>query len=200
MTAPEEDLEEVRPNSCSAPSPTIDTNDSTASAENQQPSTKEKIKKKMDLLGNPYFSCFLLIVAGCCLAVQAGANATLNKYGGRSFAATISFATGLLAVLIFFAIDVTALGTPLPTSKLTTAPAYAWIGGVCGAYYVIVNVLTVPRLGAATVLSVFVCSQVIFASIIDHFALLGVPQRDYTVWRILASLGLVGCVVVIAKF
>lgn len=49
-----------------------------------------------------------------------GANATLNKYGGRSFAATISFATGLLAVLVFFAIDVTALGTPLPTAKLTS--------------------------------------------------------------------------------
>jgi transporter family-2 protein len=36
--------------------------------------------------------------------------------------------------------------------------------------------------------------------IIDHFALVGVAKRAYTVWRILASLGLVGCVVVIAKF
>jgi transporter family-2 protein len=43
-------------------------------------------------------------------------------------------------------------------------------------------------------------SKIIFAALMDHFALLGVAQRDYTVWRILASLGLVGCVVVIAKF
>ena len=40
------------------------------------------------------------------------------------------------------------------------APWYAWIGGICGGYYVIINVLTVPRLGAATVLSIFVCAQV----------------------------------------
>lgn len=43
-------------------------------------------------------------------------------------------------------------------------------------------------------------SKVIFAALMDHFALFGVAQRDYTIWRILASLGLVACVVVIAKF
>ncbi|GAA5796625.1 hypothetical protein HPULCUR_001998 [Helicostylum pulchrum] len=80
------------------------------------------------------------------------------------------------------------------------APWYAWIGGILGAYYVIINILTVPRLGAATVLSIFVCAQIIMACLIDHFALVGVAKRTYTVWRILASLGLVGCVVVIAKF
>lgn len=42
--------------------------------------------------------------------------------------------------------------------------------------------------------------QIIMACLIDHFALVGVAKRTYTVWRILASLGLVGCVVVIAKF
>lgn len=42
--------------------------------------------------------------------------------------------------------------------------------------------------------------QIIMACLIDHFALVGVAKRTYTVWRILASFGLVGCVVVIAKF
>lgn len=44
--------------------------------------------------------------------------------------------------------------------RSSDAPWYAWIGGICGGYYVIINVLTVPRLGAATVLSIFVCAQV----------------------------------------
>jgi transporter family-2 protein len=35
---------------------------------------------------------------------------------------------------------------------LIAAPWYAWCGGILGAYYVIINILTVPRLGAATVL------------------------------------------------
>lgn len=47
-----------------------------------------------------------------------GANANLNKYGGRSFATVVSFLTGLAVVLIFFAIDVTALHTPLPNSNV----------------------------------------------------------------------------------
>ncbi|ORZ20526.1 hypothetical protein BCR42DRAFT_408958 [Absidia repens] len=142
----------------------------------------------------------LMIVAGCCVALQAGFNATLNAHGGRSFASLISFAVGLAACLSFFAFDVTVLKTPRPTSRLKEAPWYAWAGGVLGSYYVIINVLCVPKLGAATVLSVFVCSQVITACVIDHFGLVGVAKRKYTIWRILGSLGLVGCVAVITIF
>ncbi|GAB5591639.1 hypothetical protein Unana1_06539 [Umbelopsis nana] len=201
MSVQEQDLEESppHPNEFDS-SPSEQTNNTAVEDNPSVTADQEKTKPKMDLLGNPYFSTFLLIVAGCALAIQAGANASLNKYGGRSFATVISFAVGLVVVLLFFAIDVTALRTPLPTSNLKNAPAYVWIGGICGGYYVIINVLTVPRLGTATVLSIFVCAQVIFASLMDHFALFGVAQRDYTVWRILASLGMVGCVVVIAKF
>lgn len=201
MQVQERDLEESRNHSSeSDSSATVDPNNTTTEDPPIDSAEEEKPKKQMDLLSNPIFSGFLLIVAGCALAIQAGANANLNKYGGRSFATVISFLTGLIVVLLFFVIDVTALRTPLPNSNLKEAPWYAWIGGICGGYYVIINVLTVPRLGTATVLSIFVCAQIIFASIIDHFGLLGVAQRDYTVWRILASLGLVGCVVVIAKF
>jgi len=201
MPVPEQDLEESRPHSDEFdPYPTDETNDTVVEDNPAVTADDEKTIKKMDLLGNVYFSGFLLIVAGCALAMQAGVNARLNVYGGRSFATVVSFAVGLVLVLIFFAIDVTALNTPLPTANVKNAPAYAWVGGICGGYYVIINVMTVPRLGTATVLSVFVCAQIIFASIMDHFALFGVAQRDYTIWRILASLGLVGCVVVIAKF
>ncbi|KAI9287086.1 hypothetical protein BC943DRAFT_359009 [Umbelopsis sp. AD052] len=201
MQVQERDLEESRNHSNeSDSSATVDPNNTTTEDPPIDSAEEEKPKKQMDLLSNPIFSGFLLIVAGCALAIQAGANANLNKYGGRSFATVVSFLTGLIVVLLFFVIDVTALRTPLPNSNLKEAPWYAWIGGICGGYYVIINVLTVPRLGTATVLSIFVCAQIIFASIIDHFGLLGVAQRDYTVWRILASLGLVGCVVVIAKF
>jgi hypothetical protein len=72
MTAQGQDLEEAGPKSCHTPSLTAEPIDITTVAEDQPPSTTEKIKKKMDLLGNPYFSTFLLIVAGCALAVQAG--------------------------------------------------------------------------------------------------------------------------------
>ncbi|KAI8057563.1 uncharacterized protein B0P05DRAFT_591258 [Gilbertella persicaria] len=164
-------------------------------------STKESVKKAVNFTFNgPVFAGLLLVLAGAAIAFQAGCNATLNHYGGRAFSSVISFAVGATCCLLFFLIDSTVGKTPLPNAKIKTAPWYAWLGGVFGAYYVIINILTVPRLGAATVLSIFVCAQIIMACIIDHFALVGVARRRFTIWRILASLGLVGCVVVIAKF
>jgi transporter family-2 protein len=49
---------------------------------------------------------------------EIGCNATLKKYGGRSFSAVISFSVGLICCLIFFGVDVGALSTPLPTETL----------------------------------------------------------------------------------
>lgn len=103
-----------------------------------------------------------------------------------------------------------------------------------GAFYVFSNLVALPRLGAATSLSIFVCSQVrtliviprgfldppppaflsciakteflyiryqvIMACIIDHTGAVGVTQRDYTPWRILASFGMIFCVFIIARF
>ncbi|KAI8991119.1 hypothetical protein BDF20DRAFT_842762 [Mycotypha africana] len=166
----------------------------------QQAQEEEQEKEKMSLLDNNIFCGFLLILAGFAIAFQAGCNATLNRYGGRSFSSVMSFSTGAVCCLIFFAFDIGLAKTPLPNDHVKTAPWYAWLGGILGAYYVVVNILTVPRLGTATVLSTFVSAQIIMACIIDHFGLVGVIQRTYTVWRILASLGLVGCVVVIALF
>lgn len=135
-------------------------------------STIQSVQKKMTtLLDNPIFSGFLLILAGVTIAFQAGkkvlfnvywylfilipklgCNATLNRYGGRAFSSVVSFSVGVACCLIFFAVDVTVGNTPLPNDRVRTAPWYAWIGGILGAYYVIINILTVPRLGAATVL------------------------------------------------
>jgi hypothetical protein len=80
-------------------------------------STVQTVHKKMtDLLGNPFFSGVLLILAGSAIAFQAGCNATLNKYGGRAFSSVISFSVGVGCCLIFFAFDVTVAGTPVPNN------------------------------------------------------------------------------------
>ncbi|KAI9303699.1 hypothetical protein BJ944DRAFT_241220 [Cunninghamella echinulata] len=158
------------------------------------------IDKKKLLFGKITAVC-LMILSGCCIALQAGVNAKLNRTGGRSFASVISFAVGLACCIAFFIFDMIVFKTPPPSfSKLKSAPPYAFFGGILGSYYVIINILTVPYLGAATVLSIFVCSQVITACLMDHFGLLGVPKRKYTIWRIIGSLGLVGCVAVITIF
>ncbi|KAI8983467.1 hypothetical protein BDB01DRAFT_124971 [Pilobolus umbonatus] len=150
--------------------------------EKSQTSTKISIlslQKAMSILDQPAVSIVLLVLAGMALAFQAGCNATLNRYGGRAFSSVISFSTGITCCLIFFALDVTVGKTPLPDDHVKSAPWYAWVGGILGAYYVIINILTVPRLGAATVLSVFVCSQVIMACIIDNYGLCTLCRHKY---------------------
>ncbi|OAD69469.1 hypothetical protein PHYBLDRAFT_172109 [Phycomyces blakesleeanus NRRL 1555(-)] len=133
----------------------------------------------------PIFSVLSLICAGCALAIQSACNATLTRYGTRSFTSVFSFGSGLILCTIFFLVDIFILKRPLPNiRKAKEAPWFSWIG----------------RLGAATVLAIFVGSQVIVACIVDHFGLVGMKKRPFTIPRIIASLGLVGCVVVIAMF
>ncbi|KAI8090142.1 uncharacterized protein B0P05DRAFT_529532 [Gilbertella persicaria] len=153
-----------------------------------------------EILNNVIFSGFLLVLAGFSLALQSGCNATLSRYSSRSFSTVVSFTLGLLCCLIFFGIDIGSLGTPLPNDKVKSAPGYAWIGGLCGFFYVASNIFAVPRLGVGASLALFVCSQMIVACMIDNWGLVGVAVRPYTTWRILASLGAVFCVGVITKY
>lgn len=46
-----------------------------------------------------------------------GCNATLTRYGGRSFSSVISFFVGSICCCIFFGIDVGAVHTPLPVGQ-----------------------------------------------------------------------------------
>jgi hypothetical protein len=73
MELQETDLEASR-NHCdkSESSASIQTEHTTVEETNIDTAVEEKTKKKMDLLANPIFSGFLLIVAGCALAIQAG--------------------------------------------------------------------------------------------------------------------------------
>ncbi|KAI9252822.1 hypothetical protein BDA99DRAFT_173901 [Phascolomyces articulosus] len=129
------------------------------------------------------------------------ANGAMRVAAGRSFSSVTNFVVGLFMEILAFLFDILIVKTPKPTVKrLKEAPWYSWIGGILGTYYVIVNIFTVTQMGAGVVLSVFVCSQVITACIMDHFGIAGIQKRKFTIWRILGSLGLIGCVAVITIF
>lgn len=73
MQVQERDLEESRnPSNESASSSTSQSNHTTVEDPPIERAEEEKTEKQMDLLSNPIFSGFLLIVAGCALAIQAG--------------------------------------------------------------------------------------------------------------------------------
>ncbi|KAI7852351.1 hypothetical protein BDC45DRAFT_514074 [Circinella umbellata] len=153
------------------------------------------------LFNGKTIAMLLVVGGGTAVAFQSAANGAMRVTAGRSFSAVTNFVVGLFMEILAFLFDILILKTPKPTIKgLKESPWFSWIGGILGTYYVIVNIFTVTQMGAGVVLSVFVCAQVIMGCIMDHFGLTGIPKRRYSIWRILASLGLIGCVAVITIF
>ena len=78
-----------------------------------------------------------------------------------------------------------ALRIPAPDmrSALSLPPLYL-IGGVLGAFVVLSALMAAPRLGAATTIALFIAGQLTASLAIDHFGLLGVPERPLDLTRI----------------
>lgn len=60
------------------------------------------------------------------------------------------------------------------------APWWAWIGGVLGAYYVVINISFAYKLGAGTAVAVFVCSQLGMSVVLDLTGLVGFQKRTFS--------------------
>ena len=142
------------------------------------------------------FFVYLIIAlaAGVALATQSAINTQLAKaMSGEAVIATfISFAVGTL-VLFFIAWVKTDLW-----GNLSTVPSQPWwklIGGVLGAIVVFTTVLLAPKLGITAMLFFIIVGQLITATTIDHFGLIGMPIREVNITKfiglIIVAFGLV---------
>jgi bacterial/archaeal transporter family-2 protein len=124
----------------------------------------------------------LALLSGAALAVQVGVNNGLKGRIGHPFsAATISFATGTIALLAF----ALAIRPGLPkASSLSGAPWWIWLGGVVGACYIVVTISFSNRLGAAGWLGVVVTGQILTSVVLDHYGLIGFEAHPVTPWRV----------------
>ena len=122
---------------------------------------------------------------GIGLVVQVGMNSTLRALlGSPIVAALISFVVGSVALALFAIVT----GAPLPLrTQLSAVPAWAWLGGVLGAFYVASSVIVGPRLGAATLLALVVLGQLGTSLLVDHFGWLGFAQHPITAVRLLGA-------------
>ena len=142
------------------------------------------------------FFVYLIIAlaAGVALASQSAINTQLAKsMSGEAVIATfISFAVGTI-VLFFIAWVKTDLW-----GNLSTVPSQPWwklIGGVLGAVVVFTTVLLAPKLGITAMLFFIIVGQLITATTIDHFGLIGMPIREVNITKfiglIIVAFGLV---------
>ena len=142
------------------------------------------------------FFVYLIVAlaAGVALATQSAINTQLAKAmsGEAVIASFISFAVGTI-ILFFIAWVKTDLWGNL--SAIPSQPWWKLIGGVLGAIVVFTTVLLAPKLGITAMLFFIIIGQLITATTIDHFGLIGMPIREVNITKfiglIIVGFGLV---------
>ncbi|MBB6444348.1 DMT family transporter [Bacillus benzoevorans] len=110
----------------------------------------------------------LALIGGMGLAAQGQINGGLGRKIGVIESAFMNFAVGtlvLLLILIFFGNG--------NISAVTTVPKWQIIGGLLGSFFVLIQVLVVPKIGVSTTFIAVIVGQIILSVIIDHFGLFG---------------------------
>ena len=133
--------------------------------------------------------------AGISVAVQQVLNgslrASLNSPAWAGFASYVGGLLTMVAVLL-------AMREQMPSWKLVTAtPWWAWSGGILGGVFLLLVILLLPSLGAATLLALVVAGQMSAAVIIDHFGVFGLTQHSLSISRLLGVALVIAGVVLI---
>ena len=148
--------------------------------------------------GNAWWMMGLAILVGAMLPLQALVNARLgSQVGGPIVAAFVSFLVGTIALGAYLALARQRIGF----ADAMHMPAWVWLGGLLGAFYVAVVTLLIPRLGPATMMCLVIFGQVTAALLLDKFGVLQSTPRTVDAVRIIgAALVLAGVVLVAAPW
>lgn len=144
-----------------------------------------------------YLVFILPVLAGITITTQAGVNSQLRVAVNNPWvAAFISFLVG--TIILGFYIVATKQAFPSVT-QLRGIELYKYAGGLLGAFFVTVIILTVQKIGAANVFALVIAGQLFMALLYDHFGLFGFPQSNISVAKILGVLMLVAGAYLINK-
>ncbi len=137
----------------------------------------------------------LALGAGVSVAVQQVLNGGLRiALASPAWAGFFSYIGGLLTMMVVLI----ALGEKLPSWKaIADTPWWAWSGGVFGGVFILLMILLLPSLGAATLIALVVAGQMAAAITLDHFGAFGLTPHPISVSRLLGAALLIAGVVLI---
>ena len=134
------------------------------------------------------------LLAGMAQALQAAVNAQLRAaVQSPLWAALISFVVGTLGLALLVLATRASIPVHWPSRP------WVWCGGLLGVLYVCAAILLLPRLGAGTMLALFVAGQMSMALVLDHFGILGVPVHTTSPGRLLGALLVVAGVILLRR-
>jgi transporter family-2 protein len=133
--------------------------------------------------------------AGVSVATQQVLNGSLRTaLGSPAWAGLVSYAVGLLTMIV----AVIVLRERVPSWKVVAdVPWWAWPGGVFGGAFILLVILLLPSLGAATLFALIIAGQVLTAVTLDHFGAFGLTPHPISTARLAgAALLIVGVVLI----
>jgi len=139
----------------------------------------------------------LTFLSGSVLPIQAGLNARLGKATESPlYAALISFLVGTVGLILY----ILCTRQTLSWTGLKEAPAYVWLGGLLGAFYIAVLVFAFPKLGPGLSFGLIVAGQMIVSVLLEHNNILVAQANPVNFMRILGVTLVIVGVVIIRKF
>jgi bacterial/archaeal transporter family-2 protein len=116
------------------------------------------------------------VLAGGLIPFQTAINTRLSvRLGAVLPASLVSFAVGTLGL----GIVVLATGTSVPWAVTAAGqPWWIWIGGVCGLVFLTLNIVLMPRLGAAATVILPLLGLVLGGLLIDQTGAFGTARRS----------------------
>jgi transporter family-2 protein len=137
----------------------------------------------------------LALGAGISVATQQVLNGNLRTaLNSPAWAGFISYLGGLLTMAVLLVVA----REPVPSWKLVTAtPWWAWSGGILGGVFIMLMILLLPSLGAATLLALVVAGQMLAGVTMDHFGLFGLAQHPVSPARLIGIALVIGGVLLI---
>lgn len=140
---------------------------------------------------------FLALLAGAFLPIQAGLNARLGKEAANPvYASLLSFVVGAAGLLIYILLT----RQTLSWEGVKAAPAWAWAGGLLGAFYVTVIIFAFPKLGPGMTFGLIVAGQMIISILLEHFNLLVAQQSSVSIMKLIGIALIVAGVIIIRKY
>lgn len=130
------------------------------------------------------------VVVGGLIPLQTAINAQLSgRLGAVLPASLVSFTVGTLGLGL--AALLTAAPLPLAATS-ATQPWWVWLGGVCGLVFLTMNIVLLPRIGAAATVVLPLVGQVLGGLLVDLLGAFDTAVRPLTLLRALGGALVIG--------
>ncbi|WP_144202809.1 DMT family transporter [Shewanella sp. KCT] len=116
------------------------------------------------------------LLGGVALAVMIALNSELSKYGSPLLASWVAHGVGTLVALLL--LGAVRLRQAALTRRNGAAPWWAYLGGLPGAFTVVLGAMTVnSALGLSASIAFIMAGQILFGLVCDSLGLFGMARR-----------------------